>query len=61
MGFPTIYNFEGYYLSDVDEILDREGAPGVERENHYKQFEWAEEADGEICHTPPNPESYLLC
>jgi hypothetical protein len=61
VGMPGIYGFDNYHVTEVSEILDREGAPYPERENHYKQFEWAEEADGEICHTPPNPESYLLC
>jgi hypothetical protein len=58
-GFSEIYQSGENYIIRVHEILDEQGAPPLEEgefPNHYLQFNWAEQPNGEIKAWPPDPE-----
>lgn len=61
-GFPReIYMFDSYHLTDMNSLLDADGAPYPASDNHYRQFDWAEEADFEIKRTALEPGEAYLC
>lgn len=56
-GWCELESRRGYYITDVNNFLDTEGFPvlGVnECPNHYAQFNWAEEPNGESDVWPPS-------
>lgn len=55
-GWSDLNNRPGYYITDLNRFLDTEGLPPLEEgdcPNHYAQFNWAEEPNGEHQVWPP--------
>lgn len=56
-GWNNLDNRPGYHLADLNRFLDDEGFAPLEAgecPNHYRQFNWAEEPNGEFQVWPPS-------